>query len=300
MRVIGHRGTPIHPTRPENTLAAVRTALQAGVDGVEVDVRATEDGVLVLSHDGDLRRVLGTGAGTGPVIAATPLAELRSADLPGGTGVPTLTEVLDLAAVTGAHVVTEVKSLIVAPEGDPDRAVPRARAQGLTDVHLHLTHVRNDPAVVGRVRARGLLVGVGIVDDREEAEEMAALGVDLLCTDDPVGLGLARARRTSADTSVAAGGPGTLQPPPRCGPGGCGPGPPGPPERPGRRGRFRPARRGSHGAAPRAAVRSRTGASCAASVGSAARGRSPPGRGPCSRPPAASIRRPSAPGPRGR
>jgi glycerophosphoryl diester phosphodiesterase len=53
--------TPSHPTYPENTLAAVRTALQAGVDGVEVDVRATEDGVLVLSHDGDLGRVLGTG-----------------------------------------------------------------------------------------------------------------------------------------------------------------------------------------------------------------------------------------------
>jgi glycerophosphoryl diester phosphodiesterase len=258
MRVIGHRGTPIHPTHPENTLAAVRTALQAGVDGVEVDVRASEDGVLVLSHDGDLGRVLGTGAGTGPVIAGTPLAELRSVDLPGGTGVPTLTEVLDLAAVTGAHVVTEVKpeaggpearrtarllvallerrrrwrpgadrvtttsfdlataaslagcgtvsgALIVAPEVDPDRAALRARALGLTDVHLHVTHVRDDPAVVGQVRARGLLVAVGIVDDPEEAEGMAALGVDLLCTDDPVGLGLARAGRTSADAAVVAG-----------------------------------------------------------------------------------------------
>jgi glycerophosphoryl diester phosphodiesterase len=72
MRVIGHRGTPSHPTYPENTLAAVRTALQAGVDGVEVDVRATEDGVLVLAHDGDLGRVLGTGAGTGPASVCVP------------------------------------------------------------------------------------------------------------------------------------------------------------------------------------------------------------------------------------
>jgi hypothetical protein len=88
---------------------------------------------------------------------------------------------------------------------DPDRAALRARAQGLTDVHLHVTHVRDDPAVVGRVRARGLLVAVGIVDDPDEAEAMAALGVDLLCTDDPVGLGLARAGRTSADAAVVAG-----------------------------------------------------------------------------------------------
>ena len=258
MRVIGHRGTPIHPTHPENTLAAVDTALRAGVDGVEVDVRATEDGVLVLSHDGDLGRVLGTGAGTGPVVARTPLAELRSVDLPGGTGVPTLTEVLDLAAVQEAHVATEVKpeaggpdarrtarllaalledrrrrrpgadritttsfdlataaslagcgtvsgALIVAPQVDPDRAALRARAQGLTDVHLHVTHVREDPDVVHRVHALGLLVAVGIVDDPDEAEAMAGLGVDLLCTDDPVGLGLARAGSTPGDPAVVAG-----------------------------------------------------------------------------------------------
>ncbi len=258
MHVIGHRGTPIHPTYPENTLAAVRTAFRAGVDGVEVDVRATEDGALVLSHDGDLGRVLGTGAGTGPVIARTSLAELRSVDLPGGTGVPTLTEVLDLAAATAARVVTEVKpetggpdarrtarllaalledrrrrrpgadrvtttsfdlataawlagcgsvsgALIVAREVHPDRAALRARAQGLTDVHLHVTHVRDDPAVVGRVHAHGLLVAVGIVDDPAEADAMAALGVDLLCTDDPVGLGLARAGSASADAAVVAG-----------------------------------------------------------------------------------------------
>ena len=247
MQVIGHRGTPTQPVHPENTLAAVRTALRAGVDGVEVDVRATRDGALVLSHDADLGRVMGTGAGTGPVVRRTPLGALRSVRLPGGTGVPLLTEVLDLAVAHGARVVTEVKpegggpdarrtarllaallesrrlqgpgadrvtttsfdlttaaslagcgtvsgALIVAPGLDPDRAALRARAHGLTDVHLHSTHVRSDPAVVARVHALGLLVCVGIVDDPVEADRMAGLGVDLLCTDDPVGLGLARSR----------------------------------------------------------------------------------------------------------
>ena len=258
MRVIGHRGTPFHPTFPENTLAAVRTALEAGVDGVEVDVRTTADGVLVLSHDADLGRVLGSGTGTGPVVAGTASADLRSVHLPGDTWVPTLTEVLDLAAAHGAHVVTEVKpegggpsarrtadllaalldsrrrrhpgvdrittssfdlataaslagcgtvsgALIVPPEVDPDRASLRARAQGLTDVHLHVTHLRDDPAVVGRMHARGLLVAVGIVDDPHEATAMAGLGVDLLCTDDPIGLGFARARSTPADAAIGAG-----------------------------------------------------------------------------------------------
>ena len=92
----------------------------------------------------------------------------------------------------------------MASEVDPDRAALRARAHGLTDVHLHVTHVREDPAVVHRVHALGLLVAVGIVDDPDEAEGMAGIGVDLLCTDDPVGLGLARAG-SSTDAAIVAG-----------------------------------------------------------------------------------------------
>ncbi|MGY1637650.1 glycerophosphodiester phosphodiesterase [Geodermatophilus sp. SYSU D00742] len=241
MRVIGHRGTPTCSLHPENTLTAVRAALEAGADGVEVDVRSTADGVLVLSHDRDLGRVLGAGPDSGPVVAQTSSAELLDVELPGGTVVPTLGAVLDLAAVYGAHVLTEVKpeaggpeawrtanllaahlidrrrrlpradrvtttsfdlttaaslsgcgtvsgALIVAPGLDPDRAARRARERGLTDVHLAPAHVRADRAVVARVRALGLLVGVGVLDDPDEAAELAAQGVDMVCTDDPAGL----------------------------------------------------------------------------------------------------------------
>jgi glycerophosphoryl diester phosphodiesterase len=110
MRVIGHRGTPTGPLHTENTLPAVVAALEAGADGVEVDVRSTADGVLVLAHDADLGRVLGTGTGTGPVVAETGFAALRALRLPGGAHVPSLDEVLDLAAASRALVVTEVKA----------------------------------------------------------------------------------------------------------------------------------------------------------------------------------------------
>ena len=110
MRVIGHRGTPTGPLLTENTLPAVAAALEAGADGVEVDVRATADGALVLAHDPDLGRVLGTGAGTGPVVAETRSAALRALRLPGGAHVPGLDEVLDLAAAARALVVLEVKA----------------------------------------------------------------------------------------------------------------------------------------------------------------------------------------------
>ncbi|PWW21035.1 glycerophosphoryl diester phosphodiesterase [Geodermatophilus normandii] len=244
-------------------MQAIRVALEAGADGVEVDVRATSDGVLVLAHDPDLSRVLGLGPGTGPVVDLTPFAALRRLRLPNGECVPTLTEALDLAARRHAVVVTEVKpeaggaaaartarllagllharrvhrpgadrvtttsfdlvtaasiagcgsvsgALIVAPHVDPDVAARRARDRGLTDVHLHPVHVRWDRDVVHRVRGLGLLVSVGVVNDPDEARLMARLGVDMVCTDDPVGF--ARPRTSPVLSGIRgvgrdAGGP---------------------------------------------------------------------------------------------
>jgi len=47
--VIAHRGN--HVSVPENTLASCREAIRCGSDYVEVDVRTTKDGKLVLLHD---------------------------------------------------------------------------------------------------------------------------------------------------------------------------------------------------------------------------------------------------------
>lgn len=44
---------------PENTLAALERAIEAGADFVEIDVQETRDGAVVLLHDTDLRRVAG-------------------------------------------------------------------------------------------------------------------------------------------------------------------------------------------------------------------------------------------------
>lgn len=47
--LIGHRGFPARAR--ENTLPGFEAALEAGCDGVELDVRMTRDGVLVVHHD---------------------------------------------------------------------------------------------------------------------------------------------------------------------------------------------------------------------------------------------------------
>src|SRR5262245_39123930 len=71
--VIAHRGASAEAV--ENTRAAIERAVDLNVDGIEIDVRITGDGVAVLAHDPDLRRL----AGSELVVATTPLAELRAA-----------------------------------------------------------------------------------------------------------------------------------------------------------------------------------------------------------------------------
>ena len=52
--VIAHRGEHLH--HPENTTPAFEEAVRLGADYIEVDVRTTADGKLVLSHDGTVDR----------------------------------------------------------------------------------------------------------------------------------------------------------------------------------------------------------------------------------------------------
>ena len=57
VQVTAHRGHS--RAAPENTLSAIKKAIESGADYAEVDVQQTADGVVVLLHDGDLKRVAG-------------------------------------------------------------------------------------------------------------------------------------------------------------------------------------------------------------------------------------------------
>lgn len=54
----GHRGAPAEGVL-ENSLPSLRRAVERGADFVEIDVRLTADGELVVAHDADLGRVAG-------------------------------------------------------------------------------------------------------------------------------------------------------------------------------------------------------------------------------------------------
>jgi len=57
MIVLGHRGYSAKYL--ENTLEAFIKAIEYGADGVELDVRLSKDGKVVVSHDEDLKRLFG-------------------------------------------------------------------------------------------------------------------------------------------------------------------------------------------------------------------------------------------------
>lgn len=74
--VVAHRG--LQRLYPENTLASVLGALDAGLSQVEVDVQLSADGVPVLHHDADLRRMNGLALD----IRRLPWSRLRALAVP--------------------------------------------------------------------------------------------------------------------------------------------------------------------------------------------------------------------------
>ena len=116
-RVIAHRGG--RGLWPENTLYAFRKAADLGVDVLEMDIRQTADGILVVLHDETVDR---TTDGSGPVAALT-LSQLQQLDAGyrwtpdggkthphrgQGLTVPSLREVF--SALPGARMNLEIKT----------------------------------------------------------------------------------------------------------------------------------------------------------------------------------------------
>ncbi|WON95614.1 glycerophosphodiester phosphodiesterase family protein [Sphingobacterium sp. UGAL515B_05] len=98
LHVAAHRGA--HLEQPENSIAAIEEAIRQGASVVEVDVRATKDGVLVLMHDKTVNR---TTTGQGEVAKQT-YAELQQLHLRKKSNgeasdhvIPTLSEALRVA-----------------------------------------------------------------------------------------------------------------------------------------------------------------------------------------------------------
>lgn len=207
---IAHRGMPRRA--PENTIASFALALDAGADGIELDVHATRDGVVVVHHDPALR--------DGRLIAAESLEALLSSSDSAGALMPTLGEVCDFVR-NRAELFVEVKGagseravleimrwhggrfaihsfdhgliarlraldptlrLGVLFEELPDDVAQLMATTGARDVWPHAPLVT--PQLVAQVHAGGGRVIAWTVNDAGVAEQLASIGVDGLCGDD--------------------------------------------------------------------------------------------------------------------
>ena len=215
--VYGHRGASA--AAPENTIEAYVLARDQGADGVEIDVRRSADGILVLHHDPDLP--------DGRIVGATPAAELPAS-------VPTLDDALDtcegmvvnveiknipgesdfddtcsladavvgcLAArgardqvvVSSFHLATIDRVRQLAPELttgfltliEPTAADSVRRASKRGHGAIHPYHLFVDEALVAAAHDAGLAVNTWTVDEPADLVRLADLGVDGIVTNVP-------------------------------------------------------------------------------------------------------------------
>jgi len=119
--LVSHRGNG--SGYPENSMEAVLAAASTGATWVEIDVRLTSDGVLVVFHDSTLDRMTN---GTGKVSDMT-YAELCELDMH-GSRICTLDEMICAISLTDTNVWLEIKDAGVA-EG----AVAIVQKYGMSD-----------------------------------------------------------------------------------------------------------------------------------------------------------------------
>jgi glycerophosphoryl diester phosphodiesterase len=210
--VFAHRG--VAQTAPENSIASFVEARRLGADGVELDVRRSADGALVVHHDSEI-------AGLGPIDA------LSVADLP--VDVPLLAVALEacadlmvnvevkvvpgedvdsLAAEVAAQVSEgpspglvgvssfDLEVLDAARRADPELylgwllvpgADPLASLQVASGHHLDALHPfvwSIDDKLVASAHASGIAVVAWTVNAAADLEAMGAIGVDAVITDD--------------------------------------------------------------------------------------------------------------------
>ena len=212
VEVVAHRGA--NREAPENTLPAFQRALEIGVQGIELDVHLTRDGVPIVHHDPFL---LETAHDRGN----TPIASLDLATVQRMSDAPTLAEVLELVAgrcrlyveIKASAAVDTVVSLLGARRPwcavhsfdhrvsarvrslDPELATgillvsylvdtaSAMRASGARDVWQQADFI--DGPLVDAVHGGGGRVVAWTVNAIDRARALIDLDVDIICTDVP-------------------------------------------------------------------------------------------------------------------
>jgi glycerophosphoryl diester phosphodiesterase len=213
---ISHRGA--HQTHPENSIAAFERAVELGADGIELDVHATRDGVVVVHHDA-IVHARHPQRPSHQAISELSATELGRFPLSDGTRIPTLSETLE-AIGDRATVYVEIKAPSIEPlvtrciresgalcavHSFDHRIVKIVKAifpamrTGILEVSRHIDPAASlvaaqaedlwqevdsiDEETVAQAHSVGARVIAWTANDSAQWETMYALGVDAICTD---------------------------------------------------------------------------------------------------------------------
>ena len=178
MLKIGHRGAG--GDVPENTLKSFATAIESGANAVELDVRKTKDGKLVIFHNEKVDKLLGTKG----YVSDFTLAQIKQFDIQ-GERIPTLDEALDFIDRKVEKILVEIKE-----PGTEKAILEKIKERKLEDhviiisFHedaLRFTHTKD----IERAHENGFKVIVWTINTKEEMEEFKNKGVDGIATDYP-------------------------------------------------------------------------------------------------------------------
>lgn len=208
--VIGHRGAKA--LAPENTLQGIRSASSCNADWVEVDVRLSMDGTLILMHDETVDR---TTNGSGKVEDLC-LEDLKTLNME-GEKIPTLRQAVKLTKELGLGIVVEMREEgleeMVAEELKGQKALVTSfyhsslrEIKNLSDLKTGIVisslpikpielalwtgadsifPKRTNPELFKVAHRRGIQIYPWTINDKDEAEWLLRLGADGLVTDNP-------------------------------------------------------------------------------------------------------------------
>lgn len=210
--IVGHRG--VAARRPENGLAGVLSGLEA-VGAVEVDVRLSGDGHLVLSHDPEVAGLVVSTTSASRLLAAQPCLclldeiiaipgriDLEVKNTPGEEGFdPSGTAALLTAArgrpmdvltsfywpdmdTVRSRNVQSATGLVVGPGGSVEDCLTHAVEHGHRAISVHDSLVSD--AVCSEAARLGVAVMVWTVNVIDRARELSGMGVAAIISDDPL------------------------------------------------------------------------------------------------------------------
>ncbi len=222
--VVAHRGAWKKNDLPENSIAALREAIDLGCTGAEFDVWMTADDSLVVNHDAHFNKL---------PIEETNYADLLDFDLSNGEKIPTLREYIR-AGMRGnetTRLVCEIKPSTVSGErgksigerayrliealGAQDRTVyisfdygilqhlltlnPKVptqylngekspeelRAAGIQGADYHFSVFKKHPEWVEQAKANGIALNAWTVNQAADMDRLLGEGFDYITTNEP-------------------------------------------------------------------------------------------------------------------